>query len=334
MQTIKLFLKIVKKQIMTLLIFGGTGTLGRQIVRKALEDGFQVRCIVRNKRKAMFLQEWGAELVYGDLTIPETLPLSFQGVTSVIDASTTRPKDDKKMSDIDWYGKLIIIELAKQVKVKRFIFFSIIGANKYENIPLMQYKAKIESILCNSEIPYTIFKCTGFYQALISQYAIPILEGKTIWKTNESVPISYIETQDAAKFCIKSLSLKNTENKTFSLGGPKAWDSNEIISLCERLSGQKAQIKIIPINLLNLFRQITLLFEWTFQISQRLVFIQLLQEEKELLVAQEINNVFFKIELKDLISLDSYLREYFEMMLLTLENLDLESQNKQKDLIL
>lgn len=319
---------------MTLLIIGGTGTLGRQIVRKALEDGFQVRCIVRNKRAAKFLQEWGAELVYGDLTIPETLPLTFQGVTAIIDTSTTRPKDDQKMIDIDWYGKLILIEMAKRVNIKRFIFFSIINADQYSNIALMQQKANIEKVLISSGVPYTIFKCAGFYQALISQYAIPILEGKSIWKTTESVGISYIDTQDAAKFCIKSLSLKNTENNTFSLGGPKAWDSNEIISLCEKLSGQTAEIRMIPLSLLNILRQFTLFFEWTYQISRRLAFVQLLQDNRQFIIPQEINSKIFKINPQELISLDSYLREYFEMMLVTLENLDIDAQNKQKDLII
>lgn len=319
---------------MTLLIVGGTGTLGRQIVRKALEDGFQVRCVVRNKRKAIFLQEWGAELVYGDLTIPETLPLAFQGVTAVIDVSTTRPKDDEKMIDIDWYGKLILIELAKQMKIQRFIFFSIIDANKYKNIFLMNQKANIEEALQKSGVPYTIFRCAAFYQALITQYAIPLLEGKSIWKTNELVPISYIDTQDAAKFCIKSLSLKTTENRTFSLGGPKSWDSGDIIQLCEKLSGQQAQIKIIPLKILGLLRQLTLFFDWTSQISQRLAFIQLLQNDNQFIIAQDINTEIFKIKSDDLISLESYLREYFEMMLVTLENLDIDSQNKQKDLII
>lgn len=319
---------------MTLLIIGGTGTLGRQIVRKALEDGFQVRCIVRNKRAAKFLQEWGAELVYGDLTIPETLPLTFQGVTAIIDTSTTRPKDDQKMINIDWYGKLILIEMAKRVNIKRFIFFSIINADQYSNIALMQQKANIEKVLISSGVPYTIFKCAGFYQALISQYAIPILEGKSIWKTTESVGISYIDTQDAAKFCIKSLSLKNTENKSFSLGGPKAWDSDEIISLCEKLSGQTAEIKMIPLSLLNILRQFTLFFEWTYQISRRLAFVQLLQDNRQFIITQEINSKIFKINPEELISLDSYLREYFEMMLVTLENLDVDAQNKQKDLII
>ena len=237
---------------MTLLIIGGTGTLGRQIVRKALEDGFQVRCIVRNKRAANFLREWGAELVYGDLTLPETLPLSFQGITAIIDASTTRPEDDAKMVDVDWYGKLMLIEMAKRVNIKRFIFFSIVNSENYPYITLMKQKANIEKVLSNSGVPYTIFQCAGFYQALINQYAIPILEGKTVWKTSESLSMSYIDTQDAAKFCIKSLSLDETENKTFFLGGAKAWASEEIISLCETLSGQKAQVKLIPITLLKL----------------------------------------------------------------------------------
>ena len=319
---------------MTLLIVGGTGTLGRQIVRKALEDGFQVRCIVRNKRAANFLREWGAELVYGDLTMPETLPLSFQGVTAVIDASTTRPEDDAKMVDVDWYGKLMLIEMAKRVNIKRFVFFSIVNAEQYPSITLMQQKANIEKVLRNSGVPYTIFQCTGFYQALISQYAIPILEGKSVWKTAESISMSYIDTQDAAKFCIKSLSLNETENKTFFLGGAKAWTSDEIINLCEKFSGQKAQIKMIPLGMLVLLRQITGFFEWSSKISERLAFTQLLQDDRELKKLTEINTQLFKIKPTDLLSLEAYLREYFEMMLVTLENLDVESQNKQKDLII
>ena len=319
---------------MTLLIIGGTGTLGRQIVRKALEDGFQVRCIVRNKRAANFLREWGAELVYGDLTIPETLPLSFQGVTAVIDASAARPEDDTDNVDVDWYGKIMLIEIAKRVNIKRFIFFSIVNADQYPYITLMKQKAGIEKVLSNSGVPFTIFQCAGFYQALISQYAIPILEGKTVWKTLEATAQSYIDTQDAAKICIKSLSLKNVENKSFFLGGAKAWTSEDIIDLCETLSGQKAKIKVIPIALINLLRQITGFFEWTFKISERLAFVQLLQDNKQVLQPTAIENKIFKTNLSDLLSLELYLREYFEMMLVTLENLDVDSQNKQKDLII
>jgi hypothetical protein len=314
---------------MTLIVIGGTGTLGRQVVARALENGFYVRCIVRNKQKAKFLQEWGAELVYGDLIFPETLPLSFQGVTAVIDVCTTRSDDEAKMIDVDWLGKLIIIELAKRVDVKHFIFFSIMNADKYLYISLMRMKTNIENVLKISGLPYTIFRCAGFFQAFINQYAIPILEKKSIWVTNESNPIWYIDTQDAATFCIKSLLLKQTKNKSFFLGIEKPWVSRDIIYICEKLSGQEAKIQNLPLFLLKIIRQITSFFEWTTKISDRLAFVEVLVNYEDLDFSLSELYQTFEFKPNKFLSLKNYLQEYFEIMLVTLENLNIKRNLKK-----
>jgi len=319
---------------MSLLIVGATGTLGRQIVLQALTKGYPVRCLVRNFRKANFLKEWGAELIYGDLSIPETIPPCFQGITAVIDASTSRPSDLDIVKTVDWDGKLALLEAAKAAKVKRFIFCSTQNLDKFSNIPLMKMKQGIEIKLKQSQIPYTIFRLSGFYQGLIEQYAIPILENLPIWVTNENTCVSYMDTQDIAKFCLKSLQLPNTENKTFFLGGPKGWVSSEIINLCEQLAGQSAKVNQIPLFALKIITKFLGFFEWGQNISDRLAFVEILNVENDFSKLTFDLYKTFKVKSNEINQLDDYFLEYFIRLLKRLRDINFEDIQKQKNLII
>ena len=91
---------------MKILLVGATGTLGRQIAKQAMEDGHEVRCFVRNPRKASFLQEWGCELTKGNLLNSSDIEYALQDIEVVIDAATSKPDDPKSIYEIDWDGKV------------------------------------------------------------------------------------------------------------------------------------------------------------------------------------------------------------------------------------
>jgi len=319
---------------MSLLVIGGTGTLGRQVVLQALTKGYKVRCMVRNFRRANFLKEWGAELVYGDLSIPETIPPCFQGITAVIDTSTSRPSDLDALKKVDWDGKQILLESAKAANIKRFIFCSTQNSEQFDNIPLMEMKQGIEVKLKESEIPYTIFRLSGFYQGLIEQYAIPILENLPIWVTNENTSVAYMDTQDIAKFCLRALQLPETENKTYMLGGPKGWVSSEIISLCEQLAGQTAKVNQVPVFVLKLMSNIFGFFEWGQNISDRLAFAEILNIESNFSKSTFEIYKTFKVDSNEVIQLDDYFLEYFIRLLKRLRDINFEDVQKQKNLII
>jgi len=319
---------------MSLLIIGGTGTLGRQVVLQALTKGYQVRCLVRNFRKASFLKEWGVELVYGDLTKPETIPPCLKGITAIIDASTSRASELESLKKVDWEGKLCLIEAAKVANIQRFIFFSAQNVEQFENIPLMKIKNGIEIKLKESGIPYTIFRLTGFYQGLIEQYAIPILENLPIWVTNENIYISYMDTQDIAKFCLRSLQIPQTKNQTFFLSGSKGWASSEIINLCEQLAGQQAKVQRVPLFILNLVSRFFGFFEWGQNISDRLAFAEILNTENNFSNSTFEIYKMFKIDPSELIQLDDYFLEYFIRLLKRLRDINFEDVQKQKNLII
>jgi uncharacterized protein YbjT (DUF2867 family) len=306
---------------MNILIIGATGTLGRQIVFIAIDKGYKVKCLVRDFAKAAFLKEWGAELVYGDLTKKETLAQALKGVSIVIDASTTRLNEFYNLKQTEKDAKIALIKASEIAGIKKFIFFSIVNAKKYTDLPLLKFKYEIEQYLeTYSELNYTIFCLVGFYQGIINQYAVPILENQPILITSRENFISYIDARDVAKISLCSINSPLCRNKNFNLWGPDSWSTEEIIELCYKFSGQKAKTIYIPFALIRLSRYITSLFEWTWNISNMLAFIEVFISANQL---NGNSDYLYKIcEINDLSRLDKYLKEYFDKVLRKIQELN------------
>lgn len=315
---------------MTILIVGATGTLGRQVARRAIDEGYQVRCLVRSAKKAAFLKEWGAELAPGSLSYPETLKPALEGVTAVIDASTSRPTDSLSIRQVDWEGKVALIQACVAAGVERFIFFSILDAEKYPEVPLMEIKRCTELFLAESGLNYTILRVAGFMQGLVGQYGIPILDGQPVWVTGESSPIAYMDTQDIAKFAVRALKVPATENKAFPVVGTRAWSAQEIISLCERLAGKEAKVTRMPINLLRTMRRVLRFFQWGWNVADRLAFTEVLASGKPLNASMDEVYEVFGLDKSETTTLESYLQEYFNRIMKKLKELDYEKVKTKK----
>lgn len=309
---------------------GATGTLGRQVTRRALDEGYEVRCLVRSPRRAAFLKEWGAELVAGDICRPETLPTALEGVTAIIDAATARATDSRSIKDVDWDGKVNLIQAAKKAGVDRYIFFSILDAEKFPNVPLMEIKACTEKFLAESGLNYTILRPCGFLQGLIGQYAIPVLEGQSVWVMGQTAPTAYMDTIDIAKFAVRALKVPETEGKTFPVVGSKAWGADEIIKLCERLSGKEARVTRMPIGVLRASRRVARFFEWTWNIADRLAFTEVVATGKPLTAPMDDVYQTFDLNSQEMTTLESYMQEYFSRIMKKLKEVEYAQEQAKK----
>jgi uncharacterized protein YbjT (DUF2867 family) len=314
---------------MTLLIVGATGTLGRQITRRALDQGYEVRCLVRSQKRAAFLKEWGAQLVSGNLLDAETLDDALEGVTAVIDAATARAADPLSIKQVDWDGKLNLIAAMKRADIDRYIFFSILDSEQFPNVQLMNIKHCMELYLAESGLNYTILRPAGFMQGLIGQYSIPILEGQSVWLTGKTSPIAYMDTIDIAKFAVQALKVPETIKQTYPVVGSKAWAAQDIIKLCERCSDKTAKVTTVPLALVRATRSTLRFFQWAWNIADRLDFTEVMAQGRELNAPMDAVYQTFGLEAGEMSTLEAYMQEYFSRIMKKLREVEM-AQEKQK----
>jgi len=315
---------------MKILLVGATGTLGRQIAKQAIEEGHEVRCFVRNPRKASFLQEWGCELTKGNLLNSGDIDYALQDIEVVIDSATGRPEDSKSIYETDWDGKLNLFNACESKKIKRVIFLSILLTEKFRNVPLMDVKYCTEKLLEKSNFDYTIFKCAAFMQGVISQFAIPVLDSQAVWMSGTPTKIAYMNTQDMAKIVVSSINNPKSYKLSLPLVGPRAWDSDEVISLCEKYSNKKAKIFRVSPFLIKVTQNVVSFFQDALNVSERLAFAEVTSSGVPL--DADMSNTYEVLELKkeDSTSLESYIKEYYQQILKRLKEMEADLNIEEK----
>ncbi|KAF6249607.1 hypothetical protein COO60DRAFT_1580224 [Scenedesmus sp. NREL 46B-D3] len=294
----------------SILVVGGTGTLGRQVVRKALDEGYEVRCIVKPRMNpADFLRDWGATTVQADLTDPTSLPATLVGISAIIDCATARPEESTQK--VDWEGKVALIQCAQAMGIKRYMFMSIFNCNKHPEVPLMNIKAATEEFLAATALDYTVLRLCGFHQAVIGNYAVPILEDRKVWGTNDDSRTAYMDTQDIARLTLAALRSDACTRRTLTLAGPSAYTTKEVIEKCEQLSDSRAQVSTVPTWLLKGTRGLLKGADWAKDAADRLAFAEVLAGNEAWTAPMEETYALLGVDPASITSLDDYLQEYF-----------------------
>lgn len=111
-------------------VTGGTGFIGRNVVRKLLGRGYQVTALVRSEESALLLREWGADIVFGDVTDRESMRDGMRGSDVVFHIAAIYnflPEKIILCDEVNVDGTRNVLELAFELGVPRIIYTSSIA---------------------------------------------------------------------------------------------------------------------------------------------------------------------------------------------------------------
>jgi uncharacterized protein YbjT (DUF2867 family) len=148
-----------------ILVTGGTGFVGQEVVRKLLALGYPVRLLARHPHRAgPFPAGSRVEIVQGDALRPETLPAAMKDVAAVIHligiiAETSQVTYEQAHTE----ATRNVLAAAKAAGVTRWIQMSAIGTRPFASSRYHLTKWEAEKLVRNSGLDWTILRPSLVY---------------------------------------------------------------------------------------------------------------------------------------------------------------------------
>lgn len=229
------------------LVTGGTGHLGRDLVDRLVRQGRQVRILARS-RKPRADVEWAI----GDLASGEGLPAALRGVHTVINAATNSPVAQRggfrpidffrSPSDVDAEGTQRLLDLCQQASVQHFLHVSIVGLDD-ASLPYARVKLAGERLVRQSALSWSVVRAMPFYYLL--ERMLADLSWLPAWPVPRTV-FNPVDTSDVADHLVRC-AFDGTRGERAEIGGPL--DLSLVEFARQYLEARGMHRKIIPIHL-------------------------------------------------------------------------------------
>ena len=196
---------------MSILVTGGTGTVGSAVVKELVAKGAGVQVLTRDPAKLKDVK--GITPVEGNLLEPATVRRVFNGIESVF---LLNPVSQTEASEA-----LMAVTAMRDAGVRRVVYVSVHHVESAAWLPHFGGKIGVESALKASGIPFTILRPNNFYQNdywfkdVLLQYGVyPQPIGGT--------GVSRVDVRDIAEAAAVALTASGHEGETYDLVGPEA----------------------------------------------------------------------------------------------------------------
>jgi len=212
---------------MKILVTGGIGRVGSEVVKELQKRDADIRLLVRKEEAPM---PAGVETAIGDLIDPVSIEKAMDGVDKLYLLNAVLPDELTQ--------GLIGYDLAKKLKLHHVVYHSVFRVEHFKDVPHFASKFAIESALREFDVPFTIIRPNYFIQndatlkdALTKTEIYPMPLGQ--------VGISAVDIRDIAEAAAIALTSDGHFGKTYNLNGPEVLSGPKIASIWSGLLGKQ-----------------------------------------------------------------------------------------------
>ncbi|MFG3235984.1 SDR family oxidoreductase [Streptomyces antibioticus] len=204
----------------TILVTGGTGTLGRLVTELLRADGHDVRVLSRHS------EPYAVDLTKGG----PGLDAAVAGVDTVVHCASSPRGDDVRAAEL-------LIEAARKAGVAHLVYISIVGVDR---VPFGYYRSKlaVEELVESSGLGWTVLRATQFHDLLLQLFEalakVPVL------LLPAGVSDQPVEVAEVARR-LAELAVGDPAGRVADLGGPEARTLESLARAYLEASGKRSR---------------------------------------------------------------------------------------------
>jgi len=212
---------------MKILVTGGTGHVGSEVVKQLQKRNAEVRFLIRKEGVPV---PAGVEPVIGDLLDPVSIQKAMQGVDKLYLLNAVLPDELTQ--------GLIAYDLAKKLKLGHIVYHSVFRVEHFKDVPHFASKLAMESALREFDLPFTIIRPNYFIQNDAS-LKDPLMKAGIYPMPLGPVGVSAVDVRDIAEAAAIVLTSDGHYGKTYNVNGPEVLSGPKVASIWSSVLGKE-----------------------------------------------------------------------------------------------